>query len=180
MPTPKKPMPDDFAQVVLTMPRHDLARHYGTSYRAVQRWIAEAGVNVSFRQGVPASNRRPVPDDWEQNAPTMAKFALMKLYRTSDTVIDRWAAETGVAPKPYKPTNPLSRMGQHHRVKIATQSPRSMAEMAADDLRRERFTIHRCNERGRFDLKGKYWRLGFSIITDDELLVRAAKYRREG
>lgn len=55
----------------------------------------------------------------------------------------------------------------------------SMFDEAADALRRERFVVFRCDDRGRADQKGEFWRLGNTLLTPDELLQRAEKYRRK-
>ncbi len=174
----KRQMPQDFTQVMTAMPRHDLAAHYKASYSTIQRWIGETGQDVSFRKGIPARNRRPVPDDWAERAPAMTKHALKLHYGAGDTVIDRWAAETGVSPKVYVASGVLGRMGRRHRANLAVTQSKSLYDEAADELRRERFPVNRCNEKGLFDPQGDLWRVGWSILTADELLIRAAKYRR--
>lgn len=174
----KRQMPADFPQVALTMPRHDLKKHYGASERIVRRWCDEASITKSFRVGRPGCGRRPMPDDFTQLAPTMCRMDLSRHYRASSELIMRWIRETGVNAKPYIPTPPtVTRTPQPRKLKLAPSRVRSIYDEAADDLRRERFPVNRCDEKGLFDPKGDYWRVGWSVLTPDDLLLRAAKYR---
>lgn len=178
MPAQIREMPEDFAEVALTMTRHDLAVHYKTSNRKIQKWFRELGLHTRYGKGLPAWNRRPVPEGYAELAPKMSGNQLGQHFGTSYTVVMRWAEETGIYPRAYEPNaNSASRMGQSHKVGLSSTN-KTIYDCAADTLRRERFHVHRCNERGAFDLKGQYWRCGYSVLTDEELLVRAAKYER--
>lgn len=51
-------------------------------------------------------------------------------------------------------------------------------EAAVGNLRRNGWIVHLCNERGAYDPKGKLWRVGNLVLTEDQLIERAAKYER--
>jgi hypothetical protein len=115
----------------------------------------------------------------------------MKHYRVHHGCMNRWIEETGIEPKVFVPCYPepkprpsrarqaknLGQMGgglvirHDNRVK-------SMFDHAADTLRAERWVVHRCNERGAYAEKGELWRVGNVVLTPDELLQRADRYRK--
>lgn len=180
----KRPVPNDFAEVAPTMLQSKLAKHYRTSESAVKRWIEETGVTPL--KGHPCKYKAaPCPSDFAEVAPTMGIVALSKHYGISHKTIKRWLQETGTQPKRYDPSEnrPRSRKSVatvRHILprEIVKTRTRTIYEDAADTLRRERFPVNRCNEKGGFDPKGKFWRVGWSVLTGDELLERAARYRR--
>lgn len=180
-----RPIPDDFRELALTMPRYKLALHYVVAQRTIQIWFETLGIEAKWQNIAAEKTRRPVPADFMQVAPTMTKAGLFRHYRCSDRVVARWLAETGVQCLVYIPNPPRKpsappklRQVPGAKPRQITQTNKTMFDLAADVLRRERFHVHRCNERGGFDLKGQYWRCGYSVLTDDELLARAAKYEQ--
>jgi hypothetical protein len=191
-----RPRPDDFEQMAAHKTVDALHLHYKTGRRQVRRWLAE--VNMKAAPPSAAGGRMPIPapDDFAEIAPTMSQTSLSIYYGVDHKVIRRWVKETGVSSQPSRlgprlgqprmPAAPKPKVkaanwrfaGGNKPVAVSSTS-KTMLDLAADTLRRERFTVYRCDERGRFDLKGKYWRIGFSVLTGDELLERAAKYQRK-
>ena len=174
VPANRKPLPDDFAQVAPTMFRYELKRRYGAKDETIKRWLGEAG--VSAREYI-SPKRRPVPDDFAQVAPRMHKAAIERHYRACPEAVARWLVETGIRPATAKPIAGM-RMGTGKPHVVGVSRGKTMFDCAADTLRRERFTVYRSNERGGFDPQGEFWRVGMSVLTCDELLLRAAKYER--
>ena len=82
----------------------------------------------------------------------------------------------GIIPVNRRP-NPLKQMGAPHKA-IIRDKPRSIWDDAADVLRAERWAVYRCDEKGKADLKGRYWRAGNVILSPDDLLAKADRYRR--
>ena len=127
--------------------------------------------------------RRPMPDDFRDVAPTMTKTAMTRHYATKIDTIKRWLAEADIeaaAPVYVRPPSSAKRFtGYKHKFGNTTQT-RSMTahDDAADILRRERFPVNRCDEKGAFAQAGDFWRVGWSVLTPDELMLRADKYRR--
>ncbi len=182
-----RPIPDDFRELALTMPRYKLALHYVVAQRTIQLWFQKLGIEGKWQNIAAEKTRRPAPADLAQVAPTMTRNALCKHYHCSDRVLLRWLSEAGIQCQIYAPTPPRrdkapARPKPVHntppRQRVIATTSKTLYDCAADTLRRERFHVHRCNERGGFDLKGKFWRCGYSILTNDELLARAAKYEQ--
>lgn len=186
----RRPVPNDFAQVAPTLCLSALSKHYQTSDMVVRRWCKNTGINPARATNRGGKAPRPAPADFARVAPTMSINALSAHYKINARGIKRWIEETGVASKPYiasppKPrerrvSNPgaMSKMGRVNGSKLAPIRVKSIYDEAADVLRRERFLVNRCNERGGYDPQGKFWRVGWSTCTPDELLVRAARYER--
>lgn len=167
MQTPQRPMPDDFPQVAARMTSRQMIAHYRTGYKQIARWLAE--VNAK-----PASVEEPPPADFAKVAPTMFKRDLRAHYGVGHDKITRWLKEAGVKSKP--PT-PCSRWKAAPFVSVnGNRSSWTVHDRAVDVLRRERFAVFRCDERGRFDHHGKLWRVGNVVCDGDELLARAARY----
>lgn len=122
-------------------------------------------------------NAKPVPEDFAQVAPTMTRSQLQRHYGVLwSGTIKRWLKETGATPRRFVPQrNRISQMG---RVKATPKFERNRDdfEIAADTLRRERFPVNRCNQDGGFNANGKYWRVGRTILTGEELIERAKRY----
>ena len=180
--------PVDLAERVKVMKRDDLADHYGVGVRLVAKWTKLIG--VKFKQ----ATARPVPLDFTDNARVQTVWGLRKIYGCGEKTIDRWLAETGVKAQKYIPIPPISarratrqkvkrnrvttaRMGKVQPVFHGKQSA-SNYDIAADTLRRERWIVYRCNDKGLAAEKGKFWRCGTLVLTPDELLAKAARYER--
>lgn len=174
--TPRIPIPDNFAERAKELDRRNLRAFYGVSRHTIDRWIVSTGVQP---YKAPVYNRRPIPDDFRAAAQVMHKTKLIEHYKTSDDVMSRWIRESGIRPANYVPRPMLlARMGHAHKVSVNTVRHTSIYDEAADALRRERFPVNRCNDRGGYDPEGRFWRVGWSTVTPDELLTRAAKYQR--
>ena len=182
------PVPADLAEMAKTMKQAELARHYGVDKHRVKKWITKAGVTPLRRKTLKNGELRPAPKDFAATGPTMIRKELMAHYRCNHDTLARWIAETKVWPKvweaPRKDPAPVA----YRQPVTFRNNPRAlihrdirqtdMYDDAADVIRRERFAVYRCNERGVYDPKGASWRVGISILTPDELLQRADKYRR--
>lgn len=173
-------MPADFAEQAKIKCRYQLVKHYRTSDKAVGRWIDESGIQPL------KVIMRPVPVDWEQLCATHTAADLTRLLQADIKVIKRWISETEIEPVPYerKGVIPVNRkpqafkqLGTPHKA-IIRDKPRSIWDDAADVLRAERWAVFRCDEKGKADQKGRYWRAGMVILTPDDLLARADRYRR--
>lgn len=171
-------MPADFPERAPQMSREELCRFYSASNRSIAHWVQQSGVKTRGNVGNPSWNKRPLPDDFAEIAPKLSKNALRRRYNCSGEILNRWLAEAGVSAREYDPKQAAGlNLVPVGKINLAATS-KTIFDCAADVLRRERFTVYRCDDRGRFDLKGEYWRIGFSVLTGDELLERAAKYER--
>lgn len=172
-----KPMPLGFADAALIMGVQELINHYGADRLTVRRWREEIGIE---RRKV----HTPVPHDFESVAGHLTKAELQRKYEVSGSVIDRWLKLTGATAKRHVKRPPASAKSgfryQGHAQIPAHRDLRgySAHDAAADIIRRERFVVYRCNDLGKYAEKGKFWRVGNTVLTPDELLQRAERYRR--
>lgn len=160
--------PCDFVALARDRTSADLADHYGVSRSAIQEWARRSGVKfarpVVVRKG---KNLRPVPDGFLNLAPQMTRNALRRHFSSSIKTVDRWLREAGLQAKP------------DHGLRLvpATDVPapaRTIHDHAADILRAFG-PVYRCDERGRADHKGGFWRVGQVVVDGDELLARAER-----
>lgn len=181
--------PADFAERAKTMHGFALSQHYGVAPKVVRRWADEAGVTLIKGQVIPPAKRRECPADFAQMAAFLTYTGLCNHYNTGRSAVDRWVSETGATPlvfvrKPAeaKPKAGKPARGLYHAIgissNIAAAKMHTAHDLAADVLRRERFPVYRCNERGKADHQGKFWRVGIVVVDGDELLARAARYER--
>lgn len=188
----RKEQPADFAELCDTMTRTLLAKHYGVSYGTLLRWFDEHSSRLKRTGFYRGHHKRPVPDDFAQLAPTMTHTKLRQHYGVDGTALRRWLAEAGVSPAVYvarrRPDtaerNRERRKGKaparYHRGPqvVAMDSRRwSPVDLAADVLRRERWVVYRCDEKGVAKPEGLFWRVGNVVCDGDELLARAARYQ---
>lgn len=176
----RKP-PADFADIAPTMSIIQLKRRYKTGGDTILRWASETGVEP--RRGT-FKVKRDVPADFAERCAEMRLFQLREHYSATAPTLKRWMAETGArplvhqkqppAPKPRPrsehirlPGNPLSRIPERDI---------SREGQAAEHLRRWFPNVHRCDEKGQFSLKGKFWRCGMSDpLTGPELIEKAKR-----
>jgi hypothetical protein len=173
--------PDDFADIAPKHSKAALCRFYGQGFDVINRWLSETGATHGGRpKGYTTAKRRPVPDDWATMCPRLSKTALRRYYTAAGETIDRWIAESGIQPLPTsdahrqagaKAQGGTSRMGRAHFVHVSDRV-RSMYDDAANVLRKYG-PVSRCDENGKYQQAGDYWRVGWNVITGDELLERA-------
>ena len=147
------------------------------SLRKIEKMRSEyVKTDPEFRRS--SHNARAIPDDFKQTAPLMNKNQLARHYKVKwSGTIDRWLKEAGVEARVYiPPAKRLSMMGQPRKNDMVPERIKDYDEIAADILRRERFLVNRCNEDGRFNLTGKFWRVGMNIYSKEALIEKAEKY----
>lgn len=190
-------LPADFAERAKTMHGFALSQHYGVAPKVVRRWADEAGVTLikgrvippAKGRVIPPAKRRECPADFAQMAAFLTYTGLCNHYNTGRSAVDRWVSETGATPlvfvrKPSeaKPQAGKPSRGLYHAIGIssniaAAAKPYTAHDRAADTIR-PYAAVYRCDERGKADLAGKFWRVGMVVVTPDELLERAARYER--
>lgn len=197
---PPKPVPDDFAEVAATQHTYAMARHYGVSNKMILRWLREAGleaaeyvppkkISVERTKAAKMANIKPVPDDFLSKVKGMTATDLVRHYKVSRPVVKRWCRETGTAPKAYDKSR-AARMQRRRELSVVHVASGIRATKLRDDVRnmdiydiaadklRRICPVHRCNERGGYDPKGRFWRVGWNVISPDELLMRADKMEK--
>lgn len=174
-----RPVPADFVEVARDLNTQQIINHYQSSAKVVARWIAETGATSKKRAYVPAWNARPVPDDFALIAPTKTVNQLREHYNAwTEAIVPRWIKQSGVAAK--RREKPVGQFftSRQQPTKVENNRPWTPHTHAVSVLQRERFAVFHCDERGRADQLGKFWRVGTVICDGDELLARAARYER--
>lgn len=190
----RRPMPQDFIEQAKVLCRIELAKHYKTGDTQVNRWLGEAGITAAKASRVGGRPGDPPPEDFASVAPTMTRSALARHYGRHFRVIERWldildidALAYAPPPKIEKPRQEKLRQSKPRQIRqrgyvrpgdyqIAKTKVSTIYDDAAFVLRAYSPT-YRCDERGRFNEKGKFWRMGNALMTPDELLERAERYR---
>lgn len=172
-PTPR-PLPADFAEVAKGMSINQIKAHYKAGARAVMRWRDEAN-HQPINQGKRGGRFRPVPDDFELMAKSLSRYGLEEHYGTGYQVISRWMKETGIMP--HKPNPKADKFfAERMHASIAPTRSGSRHELAADTVRKYA-PVYRCNQNGSYNPSGSWWRVGWNVLTPDELIDRAAMYQ---
>ena len=183
-------LPDDFMTVAPTMAIKDLQRHYATNHRTIKRWFRQSGAQHCN----PHKHTQEVPADFADNAKVLTITQLRKHYGGGHKKIERWLNLLGIEPLRAVHPGPKKRADTPQRHRPATHNinrmgtsyigivdrgirTRSIHDEAADVLRRERWVVYRSTDKGRADHKGEFWRVGNTVLTPDELLQRAERYR---
>lgn len=160
-------LPSDFAEIAPGKTNDELAEHYHCSTDLITRFRKESGV-------ASAHSRRESPElpaDFHLVAPTLTRKQLRERYHRADPTITRWLSEAGVQHARYVPTPP---------VKIAPPKPVTAPADIARALQAAAYLgrfgpVSRCNEAGRYDPRGHYWRRGSAILCASEVIARASR-----
>ncbi len=126
-------------------------------------------------------NAKPLPSDFAEIAPTMTKSQLMRHYGVLwSGTIDRWLSEANTHSRRWVNRPKPGRINMMGRVKPAPEFKKTKDdyEIAADILRRERFPVNRCNEDGSFNINGKFWRVGRTVLNGEQMMEKAERYGR--
>lgn len=188
LPDPSIP-PADLAEIAPTMSKDGLARHYGVGWKRINAWLAATGIKPhDWKQSRPWQ-QRPVPEDFEEVAPGLSRNQIVEHYNTSAPAVDRWLAATGITPRP-----PVSH--GFRNIKGNVSSLRQVFRFArgaephvkalrnydkydeAADFMRHYGPCYRCDENGKANERGKFWRFGNVVMDREELLERAESKRR--
>lgn len=181
--------PADLAKIALTMSKRGIAKHYDVGVKRVDIWLAATGISALDWKVSRPWQQRPMPDDFEEVAPDMSRNQLVEHYQTSLVAVDRWLAATGITPRP-----PVSH--GFRNIKGNVSSLRQVFRFArgaephvkalrnydkydeAADFMRHYGPCYRCDENGKANERGKFWRFGNVVMDREELLERAESKRR--
>lgn len=172
--------PDDLAERMNGSSKAALCRHYGVGVDRMNSWLKTLVTGPAYLQTRP---RRPIPDDFAEVGPTLTISEMKRAYTADYDTVKRWCNERDVVPATYDytktpPPRTFTFRGHAQTLRHADLRTITMYDEAADILRRERFIVFRCDARGRANPKGDFWRSGNTLLTPDELLQRAQKYRK--
>lgn len=176
MPAQRRPVPLDLREIARVKTATQLRDHYRVRGDTLTRWLRDGGIEPMNARKT-SHNARDMPHDFATVAQSMTKQALARHYGVKWCgTVNRWLREAGVFAKAHVPReNRLSWMG---RIRPAIAAPRQDDEYdeAANALRRERYYVNRCNADGKFDIAGKFWRVGRTVLTPGELLEKAGRF----
>lgn len=180
----RRPRPDDFESVSVGQSVHALVSHYHAGYGVVARWFQEIGVSPPKGQAM-----RGIPENWLELARANTKAGVIKIMKVDGNTVRRWERQTGITCSAYVPVKKprpsqakakvhnFSNIGMAHKTTFHTR-PSSIWDDAAATLRAERWITFRCSEGGAANPNGKFWRVGNTVLTPEELLAKAERYRR--
>lgn len=174
----KRRMPANFREIARDKTISGLMRYYKCKHETIKRWLLEAKTTAF---APPPHNFKPIPEDFTRIAPTKTKAELKRYYGIRyDKTLTRWLMSTGITPRKHVNNgNALSRMGRSYSpMNLSKLNTYDQCDEAADILRRERFPVNRCNENGSFNITGKFFRVGINVLTREELLAKAARYKK--
>lgn len=189
-----RPVPDDFAAMSDRHSNSELMAHYGCGSEMLYRWRKESGAQKR--------DKMRIPDDFAEVWKDKSVLKLAAHYNRNHSTISAWIKRLGLtrprgvkitkpikaAPAPKPQTVPFERKAppkrfvkpDAYRTTAVDHLQRDMspAGQAADTLRRDRWTVFRCDDRGRANPAGKLWLCGRVICTDAELIARAERAAR--
>ena len=183
------PIPDDFAEQ--TKAKHTLAliKHYNVSGNVVRRWLRETGIKPINGRVEDVTLYRLLPPCFPENAAVMSRTALRHHYKTGLDTLARWYREAGLepiqykkpsapkGPKPPKPTHVYSTSGRGRGPGVSIREKHWSVYDEAADVLRKYGPVSRCDENGKYQQAGDYWRVGWVVITPQELLERGERKR---
>lgn len=191
---PARSIPDDFPKMAAEMSNLELMAHYACGSEMLYRWRRETGVK--------RRDRAIIPDDFAEVWKSKGVTALAAHYGRNHSTISTWIKKLGLSrprgrtltqqarkaaalPKPqveFTRTPPPKRFVKPDafRTTAVDRVQRDMTDAgrAADTLRRDRWTVFRCDEKGRATPEGKMWLCGRVLCTDVELIERAERAAR--
>lgn len=164
------PAPADF-NLAANMLNRIAADHWNVTEEIISRWRRETGIRSLATNGV---TRKPVPHSFRATAPTMTRTELAEHYGVGKTTIERFVKETGAQPLIRRApiARSIKRLGHPDRV-IRDNRAQTEADKAARFL--QRFgRIYRCDENGEANLNGTHWNRNGFVLTDADVIERAA------
>lgn len=195
----KRPVPDDFAEMTSKHSNLELMAHYACGSEMLYRWRKESGTK--------RRDKMIIPGDFAEVWKTKGILQLAAHYGRNHSTVTLWIKRLGlvrprgrtlaqqarvtqpkpaptpkVAKVPVSPKCAPSRFIKPDAFRTApldrVQRDMSAAGVAADTLRRDRWTVFRCDTKGKPSPNGKMWICGRVLCTADELIERAERAAR--
>lgn len=155
----EREVPKDFKDVCASLQsKRKLMAHYNAGCVTIEKWINDLGVNF------PLSTKKTIPGDFHLSAQSKTKTELSKLYDVNIRTINKWVEETGVKPRKYVRGYYIGPKS----TKIFSMTRPDEYGMAADFLRKF-MPVSRCNQDGKFNATGKFYRVGSVVMSADDM-----------
>ena len=179
----------------------DLRKRYHATYAMVIGWRAEHGITTKMVLAANAKPRplTPMPEGFLEYQQGRSVREIAKHYGMAVKTVSRMLIELGIdrqkqyaaaraerkAAKPAKPTKPKSpylisfdRSSVAMAPKDYAYRENSAAGEAAAYLQPDYIPTYRCDDEGRQNISGRFWRCGRRVaITDAEIIELAATVR---
>lgn len=173
-----KPVPADLAEIDDgSRTNWEVCAHYECSDETLRRWRKEVGTNAVERA------KRPVPDDWAEQAAKLYTGALGAHYGVSGEIIRRWIRETGITPPAYvQPPRPKKWSPETSLSQSFANTDNSLAGRAADHLRRAGFVPVYNYGKVHIGKPGNDWVVGTRKLTSSDMidLAEAKGFNADG
>ena len=124
-----------------------------------------------------ATPARPAPDSFVMAAKVRSISELRSMYNAGHETVMRWFRDTGT--EPFVASKNKGAVAVRIKRGIIPGPPMKSEHDDAADMLRRHTAVFRCNARGSYEQTGGFWRVGNTVLTPDELLQRAAKYRKD-
>ena len=176
----QRPVPDDYVEMAAKMHRNQLMLHYGADERMLGRWARKTGVKpIPFARPGADAKADVIPADFAEQAKVKTMTGLRQHYHTDK--VKEWIKRTGIKPLTAGEYVKMQNAKRKERERIRVSNKVKVRidvvhEVAAKTLARYAPT-YRCNERGKVDVVGAFFRHGMTVLTPDELLAKAERYR---
>lgn len=183
--------PDNFAVIASGLSYRQAQERWKISRGRAVAWYLEAGL----RPRRVRSDAAPPPKGFAEFVAGKAIGPLAAHYGKHHMVIRRWLRVCGITPpaydqrgvkrprqsKPFVRSVPERKPAPKGRTVLPAAArqaalPSGREEEAAQHLRRTYPSVFHCNETGRADLKGKFWRCGNAVLTPEEMIERAVRH----
>ena len=159
-----------------------LARHYGMTPKKMAYRVKVLGIRPAPKPAQLGSTKAVVDEkyaDLAERAKEMHVSALARHYGVTAPTMTKTLRKRGiVAAKPpkYIPRPNAKRAAPYklipHATPFTNRRVKSSADLAAEFLQRE-CAVYHCDDIGRPDPKGKFYRRGRAVLTPDEVIARA-------
>ncbi|SNT16159.1 hypothetical protein SAMN06295912_15029 [Sphingomonas laterariae] len=174
----KSEAPPNFREIAEGKSVNAVKKVIGRHYKTIERWFAEHGMEPV--RGL-AKPRTEEPTGFRDMARTATLVELAKHFHMSKHTAARLRNECGVSRKIKsgavdRSTSGGKRISFNRPGTLAapvSQRDDSVAGQAADFLRRRDWKVHRIDDQGRFDLKGKRYQCGRLQVSAPELIAMA-------
>ena len=159
-----------------------LARHYGMTPKKMAYRVKVLGIRPAPKPAQKGSTKAVADEkyaDLAERAKEMHMSALARHYSVTAATMTKTLRKRGIVPAVaprYIPRPSAKRAATYkfipHATPFTDRRVKSSADLAAEFLQRE-CAVYHCDDIGRPDPKGKFYRRGRAVLTPDEVIARA-------
>lgn len=161
-------VPPNFAENWQIMTVEELAEHHGIATQTVTKICRQIGLKRGDNKV--KKPLRPMPDGFAEAA-HLSENALRIRFNCGIAAVRRWRKEAGYVPQQNRAVD-----REPSTLRPGVENPR--IPLAAKYLQKDR-PVYRCGEDGRYG-GTTHWRVGRQVMTDADLLEKAAALGWDG